>query len=147
MGRVLGIDLGEKRIGLALSDPTALLVVDSWVLERKGEAADMDTLAKLCQERGVERIVVGLPRSLSGDLGPQARLTLEFVQRLTEHTGIVVDTWDERLSTVAADRALRESGMRREKRRQHRDAVAASLFLQSYLDRSILPSTGGPFMQ
>ncbi|MBI2916585.1 MAG: Holliday junction resolvase RuvX [Chloroflexi bacterium] len=144
MGRVLGLDLGEKRIGLAVSDPTGLLVVDSWVLERQTEGATLDSLAKLCQERQVERIVVGLPRSLEGGLGPQAQLTLDFVHRLAERVALPVDTWDERLSTVAAERALRESGMRREKRRQHRDAVAAALLLQSYLDRSILRSAGAP---
>ena len=144
MGRILGIDLGEKRVGLAISDPTGLLVVDSWVLERQGGQADLDSLARLCRERGVDRIVVGLPRSLEGGLGPQAQLTLAFVERLAQATGLPVDTWDERLSTVAAERALRESGMRREKRRQHRDAVAAALLLQSYLDRSILPSAGAP---
>lgn len=143
MGRILGLDFGEKRIGLAVSDPTALLVVDSWVLERQGEAADLDSLAKLGQERQVERIVVGLPRSLEGGLGPQAQLTLDFVQRLAQATGLPVDTWDERLSTVAAERAMREAGVRRERRRQQRDAVAAALLLQSYLDRSILPSAGG----
>lgn len=143
MGRILGLDLGEKRIGLALSDPTGLLVVDSWILERRGEPADLESLDLLCQQRQVERLVVGLPRSLEGGLGPQAQLTLGFVARLAQRTGLPVDTWDERLSTVAAERALRESGMRRERRRQHRDAVAAALLLQSYLERSILPSAGG----
>lgn len=143
MGRILGIDFGEKRIGLALSDPTGLLVVDSWVLERQGGARDLEYLLGVCRERGVERIVVGLPRSLGGGLGPQAQLTLDFVQRLAQHTGLPVDTWDERFSSVAAERAMKDAGVRRERRRQQRDAVAAALLLQSYLERSILPSTGG----
>jgi len=140
MGRILGIDLGDKRIGLALSDPTARLVVDSWVVQRGGQ--DLDSLARLCQERGVDRIVVGLPRSLDGSLGPQARLTLDFVARLARHSGLPVDTWDERLSTTAAERALIQGGVRRGQRRQLRDAVAAALLLQSYLDRSIVAPGG-----
>lgn len=136
--RVLGIDLGSKRIGLALSDPDATIASPFDVLERKGARRDLAALAALVAEHGVERIVVGLPIHMNGRRGPEAEAAERFAAALRETTHLTVDLIDERWTTVEADRALREMGMtgkRGRKRRQHVDAVAASLLLRTYIDR------------
>ncbi len=128
----LGLDIGEKRIGVAIAE--GMLAVPLTVMERAGEEADVRRILALAEEHGAKLIVVGLPRSLDGSIGQQAERTLAFSQALSEHTDIPVESWDERLSTVAAERLLLQAGMKREKRRARRDAMAAALILQSYLD-------------
>jgi putative Holliday junction resolvase len=140
--RVLGVDLGERRIGLAVTDPSGVLASPHDTLERAAARAD-DHRASVtaATEMGATRIVIGLPRSLSGDLGPAARSVLDEVAAITEvarASGIEVDTYDERFSTMIAQRNLRDATPRRSKRqraqRERIDASAAAVILQSWLD-------------
>jgi len=124
---ILGLDVGEKRIGVALAGAEGLLAIPLTVINRAGEEADLETIIALAEEHGVKRIVVGLPRSMDGSLGRQAEKTLAFSRELSQHTDVPVDTWDERLSTVAAERLLLGAGMKREKRKARRDAMAAAI--------------------
>jgi putative holliday junction resolvase len=139
MARVLGVDLGSRRIGLALSDPAGVVATPHRVLERSGDpASDHRTITAVAREAGADRIVVGLPLSLSGDVGPAARAVLDEVEALRAEAGerMRVETHDERLTTVVAERGLRASGTRRSRRRAVVDEAAAAVMLQSYLDRS-----------
>lgn len=132
--RIMGLDVGERRIGVAISDPDERLAVPLRVLERRGGAADARTVADLARREGVGRIVVGLPVSLDGSLGPQARQTQAFAELLRTATDAEVELYDERLSTLEAERHLRRMGMREREMRSRRDAVAAAIILQAYLD-------------
>jgi len=147
--RVLALDVGERRIGLAISDPEGRVAVPLETLERRDEDADLRALAELVERESVQAVVVGLPLSLDGSVGPQAERTQEFARRVAEAVSCPLEMWDERLSTVAAERALTPSGppgrrgrrlrageRRRppERRQGARDALAATLILQAYLD-------------
>jgi putative Holliday junction resolvase len=129
---ILGLDVGEKRIGVALAE--GLLVIPLTVIDRRVEETDMELIMALVEEYRAERIVVGLPRLMNGDIGTQAEETLSFSGALAEHVDIPVDTWDERLSTVTAERLLIDAGMKRKKRKGKIDAMAAAIILQAYLD-------------
>ena len=133
--RILALDVGDRTIGLALSDDLGLTAQGRPTLERRGPRQDLETLAKLVAEEGVGEVVVGLPLHLDGHAGPQAEKVLAFVEGLRTALGIPVTTWDERLTTVAAERALLEGGVRRAKRKSLRDRLAAVLILQGYLER------------
>ena len=138
MARILGVDLGSRRIGLALSDPTGVVATPHRLLERSGDsAADHRAITAIAREAGADRIVVGLPLSLSGDVGPAARAVLDEVEALRAEAGegMRVVTHDERLTTVIADQGLRAAGGRRHRRRAVVDEAAAAVLLQSYLDR------------
>jgi len=104
------------------------------VIERSNEKADLDKILALTEDYGVERIVVGLPRSLNGSIGRQAEEVLAFTRVLSEHVGITVDTWDERFTSVAADSLLSEAGVKQQRRKGRRDAMAAAITLQGYLE-------------
>ncbi|MBM3156817.1 MAG: Holliday junction resolvase RuvX [Chloroflexi bacterium] len=130
----MGLDIGEKRIGVALSDPMGIIASALTVIERTTDDAAIKQIIELARQNEVERIVVGLPRSLDGSIGKQAQAVQAFVELLKAHTELPIVTWDERLSTVAAERALLEAGTKRDKRKKHRDAVAAAFILQGYLD-------------
>jgi len=130
----MGLDIGEKRIGVALSDPLQVIASALTVVERITDEAAIKQIIDLAQEHEVERIVVGLPLSLDGSLGRQAQTVQSFIGLLKKGTQLSVVTWDERLSTVAAERALLEMGMKRDKRKKRRDSLAASYILQGYLD-------------
>ena len=130
---VLGLDVGEKRIGVALAEGS--IAVPLTVIRRVEEAADMQQVISLAQEHGADIIVIGLPRSMDGSIGAQAEAVLGFAAALGHITDIPVDTYDERLSTVEADRLMREAGAKRGKRKENVDAMAASVILQSYIDR------------
>ena len=133
--RALGLDLGSKRIGVAVSDLSGTIASPLTVVARsRSRRHDHATLAALVREEEADVVVVGLPRSLSGDLGPAARGVLEEVEVLATVVGVPVETYDERLSTVAAEAALRESGVRGPARRQIVDKVAAAVILQGWLD-------------
>lgn len=135
MGRVLGVDLGERRIGLALSDPNRITASPLATLQRCGDPVrDHQAIATTAVEHGVELIVVGLPTSLSGGQGPAAKAVLAEVEAMRGHVGVSVFTYDERLTTVIADRAMREGRVRRAKRREKIDQVAAAVMLQGYLE-------------
>jgi putative Holliday junction resolvase len=129
----MGVDVGERRIGVALSDETGFLASAHTVIRSEGRARDTAALARLATEQAVSTVVVGLPLSLSGQPGPQAEKARRFGAALAEHDLEVV-FWDERLTTLEAQRYLREGGMRRAKRAETLDAVAAAILLQSYLD-------------
>ena len=133
--RIMGLDIGEKRIGVALSDSLRIIAGALTVVERVTDDAALKQIIDLARENEVERIVVGMPRSLDGSLGKQAQAVQYFVDLLKKRTDIPVVTWDERLSTVAAERTLLEVGMKRDKRKKRRDSLAAAIILQGYLDR------------
>ncbi|HMG26325.1 MAG TPA: Holliday junction resolvase RuvX [Acidimicrobiia bacterium] len=137
MGRVLGVDLGSRRIGLALSDPDGRVATPHAVIERSGDpAADRRTILAHAREAGASWVVVGLPLSLSGDVGPAARAVLGEVDALRALAGgeLTVETHDERLTTVIAERGMRAARASRGARRRKVDASAAAVMLQSYLE-------------
>lgn len=130
--RTLGLDIGERRIGVAISDPDGRLALPVGTHERRGD--DVATLIALAKREEAERIVVGLPLSLDGSHGPQAEVAESFAERLRQRGEIEVVLWDERLSSREADHYLRAAGTRGKAAKAQRDAVAASIILQSYLD-------------
>ncbi|MFW6162994.1 MAG: Holliday junction resolvase RuvX [Planctomycetota bacterium] len=134
--RILGIDYGDRRTGLAVSDEGGLIASGLATFEcRKGDDRPLvEHIRALCEEYGVERIVVGLPINMDGRLGPRAQRTIEFANRLRNALGLDVETWDERLTTEQADRLMLAADLSRARRKRKRDAVAAHLILQSYLD-------------
>jgi putative Holliday junction resolvase len=134
-GRILGLDLGSRRIGIALSDSELPIAFPEGVLERKGLQKDLAALRTLARERGVTRIVVGLPIHMSGRRGPEAEAAEAFARALGEATGLPVELQDERWTTREATRALRATGGGGRGRRGQVDAVAASLLLRAYLER------------
>lgn len=130
----MGLDVGDRRIGIALSDESLLIASPRETLERRGNARDIAHLLDLARREDVSEIVVGMPLSMDGEAGPQAEKVGRFVEALQSSTEITVTTWDERLTTVSAERALLEADMSRSRRRGTVDRVAAALILQSYLD-------------
>ena len=133
--RILGLDFGEKRIGVAMSDPSEILASPLTVIEAKSTNIAIEQIVSLTQEHEIEHIVVGLPRSLDGSEGKQAQVTRDFIDLLQSQVDIPVDTWDERLSTVAANRMMNEAGVKKGKKKKRLDSAAATIILQSYLDR------------
>lgn len=131
--RILGLDIGDKRIGIALSDETHLIATPLSVYKRVGYGPDTRYIHALCEKHGVGLIVCGLPYNMDGSRGFQADKALAFAERLRED-GLNIAYHDERLTTVSAHEALMEGGMRREERKQTVDKVAAALILQAYLD-------------
>jgi len=132
--RFLGLDVGDKRIGIAVSDETALIASPRETLERSGNKKDIAHLLELARREEVSEILVGMPWKLDGSSGAQAEKVARFVEALRAATEIPIVIWDERLSTVGAERAMIEANVSREKRRGTVDRVAAALILQSYLD-------------
>ncbi|MBN2370647.1 MAG: Holliday junction resolvase RuvX [Vicinamibacteria bacterium] len=138
--RIMGLDPGERTIGVAVSDETASIATGLDSIRSVGPKKDVQAVSRIVRERGVEEIIVGLPRKLDGSLGPSAENALAFMERLKRSTGLPVIPWDERLTTVAANRALIEGNVRRRERKSVIDKVAAILILQSYLDYRSLTS-------
>ncbi|MDQ6713325.1 MAG: Holliday junction resolvase RuvX [Candidatus Dormibacteraeota bacterium] len=132
--RILAIDPGTVRLGLALSDPSATIAQPLSVLARRSEPEDLKALRELVERHEVGLIVVGLPRLMNGRIDAAAHSAQAFGAQLAKATGRPVAYWDERLTSVAAERSLIEQGKRRGKRRQEIDRVAATLLLQGYLD-------------
>ena len=130
MPRILGLDVGERRIGLAISTPEGRLAVPLRILEREREPADIGAIADVARAEGATAIVVGYPLSLDGSAGQQARRVEAFARRLQQSTGLPLDLWDERLTSVQAKRTL--AGARP---RGPVDDLAAAIILQAYLDR------------
>ncbi|MCM1192954.1 MAG: Holliday junction resolvase RuvX [Butyrivibrio sp.] len=136
--RIMGLDFGSKTVGVAVSDSLLVTAQGVEIIRRKEENKLRQTLARieeLIVEYEVEEIVLGLPKNMNATEGIRAELTLEFKDKLERRTGLPVHMWDERLTTVAADRIMMESGVRRENRKQYVDKIAAVLILQGYLDR------------
>lgn len=132
--RILALDVGKKRIGIAVSDPLGITAQGLPNLERTRKRDDIDALARLAAEKGAGLILIGNPINMSGAEGRQSGWVREFADALHRRTGIPVKLWDERLTTVEASRVLRESGIGIEKRAAAVDRLSAVILLQSYLD-------------
>lgn len=140
--RIMGLDYGTKTVGIAVSDPLGITAQPMETIERKSENKLRKTLARieaLVEEYGVEKFVLGFPKHMNNDIGERAEKALEFGEMLQRRTGLEVVMWDERLTTVEAERTLMETGIRREHRKQYVDQIAAVFILQGYLDsRSLI---------
>lgn len=132
--RVVGLDIGDRTIGVAVSDEDQILATGVRVLRRTSEADDVQAVLGLVGQQGAGRIVAGLPRTMNGSIGPQAEKVLGFVAALRRECDLPVDLWDERLSTRAAERAMLEANLSRARRRSIVDQVAATVILQGFLD-------------
>lgn len=135
--RIMGLDYGTKTVGVAISDALCVTAQGIETITRKEENKLRRTCARieeLIQEYEVERIVLGFPKHMNNDIGERAEKSLEFKAMLERRTGLEVVMWDERLTTVSAERTLMESGVRREDRKKYVDKIAAVLILQGYLD-------------
>ncbi len=132
------MDLGAKTVGVAISDPLLITAQGIEIIRRERENKLRQTLARieeLIEEYEVEEIVLGLPKNMNDTLGERAEFSLAFRDKLERRTGLPVTMWDERLTTVAAEQAMIEAGIRREERAEHVDKIAACLILQGYLDK------------
>ena len=135
--RIMGLDYGSKTVGVAVSDALLLTAQNIETICREQENKLRRTLARiqeLCLEYEVEEIVLGFPKNMNNTTGDRAEKSLEFAEMLKKRTGLPVVMWDERLTTVAAEQVLMESGVRRERRKEYVDQIAASMILQGYLD-------------
>ncbi len=133
--RIIGLDVGERRIGVALSDASARLATPLTTIGAVPQALAVERIGRLCADHGAVAVVVGLPLTLRGEVGPQAQAVQRFAEVLKEAVGLPIHFFDERLTTAAADQMLREMGVKPEKRRLQIDQVAASIILQDYLDQ------------
>ena len=134
MSRIIGLDVGEKRIGVALSDELAIAAHPFTVVVRDGLEKDLRKIEEIVQEYSAAGIVVGLPLNMNGTIGESARRALSFTDSLKKKLPVSVETWDERLTTVSSEKVLLEADLSREKRKKVIDKVAATLLLQCYLD-------------
>ena len=132
--RVLAIDHGTKRMGIAVSDPSGMIALPLEFIPAEPFSAFLDRLKALIQEKEVEQILVGMPRNMDGSYGPAAAKVQEFVAVLKETIPIPIRTWDERLTSAQANRMLLQTDMRRKERKQKVDQAAAAILLQSFLD-------------
>jgi len=133
MNPILGVDLGRARIGLAISDELRLLAHPLETISANKDS--MKRIAEIVRERKIDKVVVGIPRHMSGAIGQAAKEALEFADSLRAQLPCAVETWDERLTTVAANRALSDAGRKTRQTRKIVDQVAAQMILQGYLDR------------
>ncbi len=132
--RRMGLDLGDKTIGVAVSDELGWTAQGVETIARRGIESDMRRLSQLIAEYGVQEIVLGFPKNMNGTIGPRGELTLDFAKQLEESLGLPVAMWDERLSTAAAQRTLLEADVSRKKRKAVIDKMAAAIILQGYMD-------------
>jgi len=135
--RILGLDYGTKTVGVAVSDPLGITAQGVETIHRKSENKLRQTLARIksmAEEYDAEKIVLGFPKHMNNDIGERALKTLEFKEKLSERTGLEIIMWDERLTTVEAERILIESNVKRQDRKQYIDKIAAVFILQGYLD-------------
>lgn len=132
--RIMAIDYGDARIGLAVSDPTGTICGEAWTLNEWNMERAASTIAEEARARGVSRFVLGLPKNMDGSLGPRAGKSAQFKALLEKESGLDVVLWDERRTTVDAHRILHQNGKRMKKHRDTVDAVAATLILEGYLD-------------
>ncbi|QGT98905.1 Putative pre-16S rRNA nuclease YqgF [Candidatus Syntrophocurvum alkaliphilum] len=133
--RIIGLDVGDKRIGIAISDPMGWTAQPHSVLTRKNIEKDLDEILKICKEYEVNKIIVGLPLNMNGSYGPKASEITNFSQQLEEYSKISIEYIDERLTTKSAERVLIDADISRKKRKQVIDKIAAQNILQIYLDR------------
>ena len=132
--RIMAIDYGDARTGVALSDPTGFLAGQTLLIKSRKQEVVLEELAALVQRQGAQELVMGYPRNMDGTLGPRAEKYAAFARRLEEATGLPVALWDERRTTVDAHRILGEQGVRAKNRKDKIDSVAATLILEGYLD-------------
>ena len=132
--RIMAIDYGDARTGVALSDPTGFLAGQTFLIKSRKQEVVLEELAALVQRQGAQELVMGYPRNMDGTLGPRAEKYAAFARRLEEATGLPVALWDERRTTVDAHRILGEQGVRAKNRKDKIDSVAATLSLEGYLD-------------
>lgn len=132
--RIMGLDFGDRRIGVALSDAFGWTAQALEMIERKPDGGEFGRIAELVREHDVSEIVVGLPKNMNGSVGPRGEICMAFAEELRQRLQVPVHLWDERLTTVAATRTLLEADVSRRKRKQVVDKMAAALLLQNYLD-------------
>ena len=132
--RIMAIDYGDARTGVALSDPTGFLAGQTFLIKSRKQEVVLEELAALVQRQGAQELVMGYPRNMDGTLGPRAEKYAAFARRLEEATGLPVALWDERRTAVDAHRILGEQGVRAKNRKDKMDSVAATLMLEGYLD-------------
>lgn len=132
--RILGLDIGDRTIGVAISDPLGFTAQGITTIRRKNEEIDIAKLSDICKEYGVDTIVAGLPKNMNGTIGPQSEKVLQFCEAIKLKIDIPIKMWDERLTTVAAERIMLEADMSRAKRKKIVDKIAATYILQGYLD-------------
>lgn len=132
--RVMGLDYGDRRIGVAVSDAFGWTAQGLTVVETRRDGGELDKLVEIAKENEVSEVVVGLPKNMNGSIGPRGEVCMAFAQQLKERLQLPVHLWDERLTTVAAERTLKEAEISLKKRKQVVDKMAATLILQNYLD-------------
>ncbi|MFC2005500.1 Holliday junction resolvase RuvX [Chloroflexota bacterium] len=136
IARSLGLDIGDKRIGVALCDSGGILATPFAIIDRRDERQDIETIIDIINQYQVKRIVVGLPRSMNGSIGKQAEKVQGFVQSLCSHIEVPVEFRDERLTTVSAKRLMQAAHTKKTRIKSRDDAVAAAIILQGYLDET-----------
>ena len=134
MGRILALDMGSKNIGVAISDELKIIAQVLTTLKRTSRAKDLSHLKDLVKEHSVQGLVVGLPLNMNGSIGPQGEQAIRDADWLRKELGLPVDLWDERLSTVEAEKTLLRADLSRQKRKKLTDKLAAQIILQGYLD-------------
>lgn len=142
--RIMGLDFGSRTVGVAVSDALLMTAQGLEIIRRKEDNKLRQTCARieeLIEEYEVTEIVLGLPKNMNNSEGERVQLTEDFKEMLERRTGLPVTMWDERLTTVAADKAMMEAGLRREERKEHVDKLAAVFILQGYLDRRSMKET------
>ncbi|WP_037290269.1 Holliday junction resolvase RuvX [Saccharibacillus sacchari] len=132
--KLLGLDYGDRRIGVAVSDAFGWTAQGIEVIQRREDDSHLQRIVELAKMNEAEEVVVGLPKNMNGTIGPRGELCIEFAESLRELLGLPVHLWDERLTTVSAERTLLEADVSRKKRKQVVDKIAAGLILQNYLD-------------
>ncbi len=138
MGQILGVDVGTKTLGLAVSDDGGSVAMPLTTVTRRSRARDLAAISEIVEDRGIEEAVVGLPLNLDGSPGEMSAEADRIAEILESQLGLTVHRWDERMTTVAAERVLLEADVSRKKRRKVVDKLAATLILQGYLDRAKL---------
>lgn len=133
--RILGLDVGQKTIGVAISDPLGFTAQGITTIRRTKKVEDVKAVKEICDNYNVEKIIVGLPKNMNGSIGFAGEKIMEFSELLKEEIKIDLEFWDERLTTVAAHRAMLEADLSRSKRKKIVDKIAATYILQGYLDR------------
>ncbi|RJE90992.1 Holliday junction resolvase RuvX [Paenibacillus sp. 1011MAR3C5] len=132
--RVMGLDYGDRNIGVAISDAFRWTAQGITVVEKRRDGGELDRLSELAKEHEVSEIVVGLPKNMNGSIGPRGEICIAFAEQIRQKLEIPVHLWDERLTTVAAERTLLEADVSRKKRKLVIDKMAATIILQNYLD-------------
>ncbi len=132
--RIIGLDLGQKNIGVAVSDPLGFTAQGLTTIRRSNKENDINEIKKICEEYKAELLLIGLPKNMNGTIGPSGELAMEFGRLCGEKINIEIKFWDERLTTVAAHKAMLEADLSRNKRKKIVDKVAATYILQGYLD-------------